>query len=143
MKFIALLFGLIFVCPESIFGQGKSPVSWTFDLKKVNENEYQFTASAVMKDNWVIYSQKTEDGGPIPTSFMLNGEAAELNEESKVIKEFDDIFDIYVMKFKDKAIFTKKIQKNRLDVLQGYVEYMTCDGAKCLPPAEVTFELKF
>ena len=63
--------------------------------------------------------------------------------DEKAIKEFDNMFDVDVIKFKDKAIFTKKFPIKKGVSLSGYVTYMTCDGEKCLPPTDVPFDLKF
>lgn len=138
--FFIVFFTTIF---SNIFGQKNAPVSWTFSLSKVSESEYDITATAKMNPSWVIYSQYTDDSGPIPTFFLVEGKEVKFEEKSKVVKEFDEMFDVDVMKFKETAVFTSRIKKTDKSNVSGSVEYMTCDGTKCLPPVEVAFDLKF
>ena len=96
-----------------------------------------------MQNDWVIYSQFTDDDGPVPTIFVVNDSDTKLEEKSKIFTEFDELFGVNVSKFKNKAVFTKRFKIEELPVLKGYVTYMTCDGAKCLPPTDVVFELNW
>jgi thiol:disulfide interchange protein DsbD len=136
---------IVFLSPffSDLIGQKSAPVNWTFSINKVSESEYEITATAKMNPSWVIYSQFTDDAGPIPTLFLVDGKESKFEEKSKVIKEFDEMFDVDVMKFKEVALFTQKIKKTDKSNVTGSVEYMTCDGIRCLPPVEVTFDLKF
>jgi thiol:disulfide interchange protein DsbD len=143
MKQFGFLLILIFGVAISANAQKNPPVNWSFDIKKINESEYEVTAIAKMNPSWVIYSQFTDDAGPIPTFFMINGTEVKFEEKSKVIKEFDEMFDVDVMKFKESAVFTTIVKKNDKNSISGSVEYMTCDGARCLPPVEVAFDLQF
>jgi hypothetical protein len=123
--------------------QKEKPVSWTFEVQKLSESEIELTAVATMKPSWVIYSQFTEDDGPIPTGFYFDDKTIKFEEISKSITEFDDMFGVNVTKFKDKAIFKTKFTDLKSSSLKGYVTYMTCDGAKCLPPADVEIIVKW
>jgi thiol:disulfide interchange protein DsbD len=117
-------------------------VQWSFSAVRLNQNTIEFTAEAIMKDNWVIYSQDTEAGGPIPTVFTLNHSEIMLEEKSKHVSEFDEIFEVTVKKFKNKAVFHKKVTGDfQGGSVSGSVTFMTCDGQKCLPPATVEFNL--
>ncbi|MFZ1750188.1 MAG: hypothetical protein WAU01_08355 [Saprospiraceae bacterium] len=143
MKNFLLLIVLSIVSAGVAISQKESPVTWNFELKKTSNTDYEIVATATMKKSWVLYSQFTDDGGPIPTLFMIDDREIKMTEKSKVIKEFDSMFDVNVLKFKDTAVFTSKVQKGTSDKLTGFVEFMTCDGTKCLPPTEVKFDLKF
>ena len=110
--------------------QKTSPVAWDFKLIKINAHEYKFTATATMQPTWVLYSQFTDPEGPVPTTFTVNGKQIQLKEESHLMTEMDEMFMVEVKKFKNTAI-------------KGDVEYMTCDGLRCLPPTKVPFELNF
>ena len=140
--YLSIIFSTVFSL-LNIFGEKTSPVSWTFETKKVDDHNIEVIAIATMQKSWVLYSQFTDDNGPIPTSFVVNNEEVKFDETSKAIKEFDNMFDVDVIKFKDKAIFTKKFPIKKGVSLSGYVTYMTCDGEKCLPPTDVPFDLKF
>lgn len=143
MKVLVILFSFLFGIHLSVNGQNNSPVKWSFELNKVASNEYQIIATAKMNPSWVIYSQFTDDAGPIPTFFTINGQEVKFEEKSKAIKEFDEMFDVEVIKFKDTAIFTHKFVKNSDQTVKVSVEFMTCDGQRCLPPSEVLQELKY
>jgi len=137
--FLFIVLGLSF----NTFAQKTVPVTWSFDLVKISETEYELKAVAKMQPSWVIYSQFTDDTGPIPTFFMVDGMSVKFEEKSKVIKEYDEMFEVDVMKFKEIAVFIYGIKKSDKNNVTGSVEYMTCDGQRCLPPVEVTFDLKF
>jgi hypothetical protein len=142
IRIILLVFCLVLVFQPGAISQKPSPVQWSFSIVKLNQNTIELTAEAKMKDNWVIYSQDTEAGGPIPTAFTLNNSDIVLEEKSTHVSEFDEVFEVTVKKFKNKAVFFKKITGDfQSGSLHGSVTYMTCDGEKCLPPATVDFNL--
>lgn len=143
MRYFGTLLMLFFSLYNDINAQKETPVAWTFELKKSTDTDYEIVATAKLNPLWVIYSQFTDDAGPIPTFFTVNGIEVKFEEKSKMIKEFDEMFDVEVMKFKEKAIFTHKIKKVDGKGIKVTVEYMTCDGARCLPPAEVAFDLYY
>ena len=140
--YVSIIFSTIFSV-LNFFGENGSPVSWTFETKKVDDQNVEVIATATMQKTWVLYSQFTDENGPIPTSFVVNNTDVKFDEKSKAIKEFDNMFEVEVIKFKEKAIFTKTFPIKKGESLTGYVTYMTCDGVKCLPPTDVTFDLKF
>lgn len=123
--------------------QKEKPVSWTFDVQKLATGEIELTATATMKSSWVIYSQFTEDDGPIPTSFYFDNKAVRFEEISTAITEFDDMFGVNVTKYKNTAVFKSRFPADTTRELKGYLTYMTCDGAKCLPPADVEIQVKW
>ena len=123
----------------------KSPVSWSFETKKISKDEFQLIFTAEVDDKWQIYSQHTGEDGPIPTSFAFN-EAKGLElvgavEESGDKSEgYDDMFGTNVIKFKGKTVFTQKVKvKKNLNEVAGTLRFMTCDGSTCLPPKDVPF----
>ena len=140
--YVSIIFSTIFSV-LNFFGGNGSPVSWTFETKKEDDQNVEVIATATMQKTWVLYSQFTDENGPIPTSFVVNNTDVKFDEKSKAIKEFDNMFEVEVIKFKEKAIFTKTFPIKKGESLTGYVTYMTCDGVKCLPPTDVTFDLKF
>lgn len=142
MRFILMIYVMMLAFHNDASSQKSSPVSWVFSAVRSGGNEIELKAEATMKDDWVIYSQDTESGGPIPTSFTLDNTNIVLDEKSRFISEFDEIFEVSVKKFKKYAVFSKKIQGDfRNGLIQGSVTYMTCDGQKCLPPATVEFNI--
>ena len=127
----------------SLTAQKTNPVSWDFKLEKVSSDEYKLVATAFIAPMWALYSQFTDPEGPVPTSFIVNGQEVRFTEESKAIREIDKIFEVEVQHFKNQAVFSTLVSKSKGDSLKGSVEFMTCDGLKCLPPTKVLFDLKF
>ena len=71
MKFNILIVLLFFFTASSVIAQKESPVKWSFEFKKLNDTDYEILASAGIKKGWTLYSQFTEDNGPVPTSFVV------------------------------------------------------------------------
>lgn len=150
MRIFLYLFLLLTSVSTQLSAQGSkifNPVKWKTDYKQINDQEFNLIFEATIDDGWSIYSQYLEsDDGPVRTSFeydagthfSLEGK----NEESGNRKEaFDDLFSMNVIKFSKKAIFTQKIKVTDLSKpIVGYLEFMTCDATKCLPPTAVDFE---
>lgn len=126
-----------------------NPVSWSFEVSKISNSEYDLTFTASLENGWYLYSQFIEEGGPVPTSLVFQesdhfqriGERAK--EKGEVTKKgHDDLFDMEVVKFGKQAVFTQRIKvSNRTNPVEGYLEYMTCDDNRCLPPRRVEFKM--
>jgi len=130
-------------------GQIFNPVKWNTSYNQVGEDEFDLIITAKIDDGWVIYSQFLDgDDGPIPTSFHFDeGDHFSLigkTEESGNKKEaFDKVFEMNLVKFSKTGIFTQRVKASDLSkAITGYLEFMTCDDVRCLPPAEVDFSFK-
>lgn len=143
MRLFIMLILLNFFSFQGINAQKENPVKWTFELKKIKNSEYELIATATIKHGWMMYSQFTEDNGPVPTSFTIGDKEVKFEEKSKSSKEFDPLFEVNVVKFKEEAIFSFKFKKEDVHNCKGYVTFMTCDGEKCLPPTDVDFDLAY
>lgn len=126
------------------------PVKWTFSAKSLGDDMYELNMVANMDENWSIYSQHTADGGPVPTSFEFesdNFEAiGEVEEKGKKKEGPDPLFDgLNVIKFVESPVtFTQKVKvTDASKPITGYLTFMTCDDARCLPPTDVDFEFAF
>ena len=117
-----------------------TPISWSFTQKKMEEGLYELTFTANMDAGWNIYSQHTEDDGPIPTSFIFtegdhfqkDGLASETGKKKEGI---DPIFDVNVIKFVESpVVFTQKVKVlDPSKPVKGFIEYMTCNEENCIP----------
>ena len=143
IKILFAVNSILLLSLASLQAQKISPVKWTFEIKKINNTDYEIMATAEINTGWTIYSQFTNDNGPVPTSFTLGSDTVSFEEKSKSTKEYDPLFEVDVIKFKNKAVFTKTIKRTDKTEVNGYVTYMTCDGEKCLPPTDVDFSFKF
>lgn len=123
-------------------------VNWTFDAQKLGEDKFEITFKASIKKGWYLYSQHLDPNkGPIPTSFnfeansnlQLEGYAEETGNKKE---GFDAIFEMNIVKFSEEAIFKQKVKISApVTALSGWIEYMTCDEDKCLPPTSVDFNI--
>ena len=126
-----------------IFGQ-LDPVKWTVSKEKQKNSSYKLIFTATMDDDWVIYSQHTDPNGPVPTSFMYNNTHCldgAVKENSKAVTLYSDLFMVDVIKFKKEAIFVQNIKADCGELIEASIEFMTCNGDRCLPPKEVKFEI--
>jgi thiol:disulfide interchange protein len=121
-------------------------IAWSSSVQVVEDNQIELTITAKLDKGWHLYSQFMEDGGPLPTwitidnpnEFELLGEF----KESKTISEFEKVFDMTVIYFKDEAIFSALLKQiGTSDTLKGNVNFMICQDGMCLPPDDYTFAI--
>ena len=123
------------------------PVKWSFDVQKVNEQEYDIILTADIDRGWSVYSQFSEaDSGPLPTTIEIQEEDVKIvgtaKESGRKKESFDENFGVSLVKFSGKARFTQRVKvANDTTSVKGSVRYMTCDAESCLPPTDVDFEL--
>lgn len=147
MKFLTIL-GATLLLTLSAFGQIVTPVKWQTDHKALGNDEFELIFTAKIDDGWKIYSQYLESlDGPIPTSFNFEEgdhfEAIGKTEESEATKKkvFDKVFEMELITFSKTGTFTQKVKvKDYSKPIIGYLEFMTCDATRCLPPSEEDFE---
>lgn len=143
---------LFFVCVaygQICFGQLQNPVNWTFSSKKINATTYEVHVTANIEDKWHIYSQKTPDGGPLPTKITYNKNPlvkleGEAKETGKIITKFEEVFEVNVKYFDGSASFvqTVKLKSNVKTSISGTIAFMACNDEQCLPPASVPFTIQ-
>lgn len=146
-----ILFCSFLLMSSSIFGQGAlKPVSWTFDSNQVGPNDYELVFMAKIDKPWVVYGIKTKEGGPVPTSITFTSDNIELigepKEMGKMKAEFDKLFEMDVVKFYSDQTYVIKQKVKLKDInksITGYVTYMSCNNATCLPPEDADFSFTF
>ena len=121
------------------------PVTWSFSSNKINEKEYELLFTAKIDLHWHLYSQDIPMTPPATTFTFKENSNYELvgnvSEESVVIEEFDPNFEMTLKYFANEAVFKQKVKlTGEGAVVTGFVEFMSCDDTKCLPPAEVDFK---
>jgi thiol:disulfide interchange protein DsbD len=143
IPFLALLMSVSFA-----YAQPLNPVEWKQEVQKISDNEYNLVFTANVDDGWYVYSQYLEsDDGPIPTSFNFveNNDVefiGQTTETGNRKEGYDEMFEMNLIKFGGKVTFTQTVKTNNTPVnVSGYLEFMTCDNERCLPPMEVTFSL--
>ena len=140
------------VSPQIEVGQGPSggdnPVKWSFSTEKLSDTQIKITYTGRLNEGWYIYSQFTEDNGPLPTLITYEGnqtvKIAANTETGSKIEGFDPLFDVNVIKFSYKSPY---VIEHIVDVsninapIKGFLSYVSCDDHMCTPPIDVEFLL--
>ncbi len=139
---LAFCFSLVSI---SVFAQDKlAPATWSFQVVESGE-DYIFKATVDLEDGWAIYSQYTEEGGPVPLTFTYKDKSilkGKTEEKSDAIKKMSELFEVEVVKFKKQAVFEQKFAKKKgIKVFSGELRFMCCDDLRCLPPTVVQFDI--
>lgn len=124
------------------------PAKWSAEIQATGQKTFKLRFKAVLDDGWHIYTQYLDgEDGPIPTAIVIEGpednvvrlsEFAETGVER--VKEYDQFFDMELVKFKKEVVFEADLEVNDPAVaLKGYVEFMVCDKSRCLPPTPIEF----
>ena len=127
-----------------VFSQIYNPVSWSTEVRQIEDEQYELLIHAKIDKGWHLYSQELpSDDGPIATEFTfpegsnytLQGDV----KEPEAITEYDPNFDMDLNYFKDQVTFTQIIvsTSNAPINLTAEVYFMVCDEEKCLPPEYV------
>lgn len=144
MKLISKLFLLLFLIGSVTQAQIHDPVSWETSVEKINDSEFELVISAKIDAGWHLYSQKVPEGGPIPTTIQFTEDADKFQlvgntSEGKGHQEYDNVFEMEIKFFEERAVFRQKIKlltDEKLSI-DGTIEFMVCDDEFCLPPTEV------
>ncbi|OFX22645.1 MAG: hypothetical protein A2041_11480 [Bacteroidetes bacterium GWA2_31_9b] len=122
-----------------LFAQLVNPVKWTFTSKMTSENTAELIFEANIDMKWHLYSQYFGEGGPVRTAFMFNEsnkyELIDKPSESPEPEEImDDVFNIKVKYFSNKATFVQKIKvlSSEPFSITGSIEYQVCQDDKCV-----------
>jgi len=142
MLFTFLLFTFSFLNLDS---QEEYPVTWHIKAENTGNRTFQVRFEAYIDKGWVIYGMESSADGPVAATFSfdifnnirLEGSTKEITKEEV---KYEPLFDAEVLKFSKKAIFSQKVtQLGSSRVVKGNINYMACDGTKCLPPTDVPF----
>ena len=130
------------------FSQVKDPVKWSFTSKKKDASTYEVRITATIEDGWHIYSQTTPDGGPIPTTIAFTKSPLMTiegtpKEVGKLEQRHEELFGVDVKQYSNKVEFVQivKLKGAARTVVNGTVEFMTCNDRECLPPSKEKFSI--
>jgi thiol:disulfide interchange protein DsbD len=148
MKNIIII--LVLILSTNVFSQIHDPVKWSTSVKSVSETEYELIVKADIEGEWHLYSQTVPEDGPIPTSFVFEGNANYLKKgntkEDKGHVINDPVFNMQIKYFGENATFKQRIKlKSKAPFkINAVVEYMVCNDRQCLAPKEVdlVFDIK-
>ena len=144
-KFI--LSAIVLFAGMFVFAQ--TPVSWTFNAKKIDDKTFEVHMTASIQKGWHLYSQnQPEDAIAIPTSFTITANPlfkldGKIKEVGKIEKFTDKELGLSANQYSNNVDFVQVVtlKGNAKTSVSGNVEYQTCDDKKCLPPKTVNFNI--
>ncbi|NRA50242.1 MAG: sugar transporter [Phaeodactylibacter sp.] len=125
------------------------PVTWSFQAEMINDSTYSLNFTAEIQEGWYLYAQDLDDGGPIPTTIAFDPAQdlkllGKTEEQGKALEGMDELFQMNVKKYKNKVVFSQNAVLGKdIEMVTGYIEFMTCDDEQCLPPTEIPFAFSF
>ena len=131
---------LVFILWSSfVYGQIQEPVIWeTSVISDTIKNIYTIRLKANIEKNWHLYSQFSDPNGAIPTEFKFKKNKkyrliGKLNETESTVA-YDEVFEMDLSYFTEKAIFTQKIEifDTNLNKIEAEVNYQACDDKLCI-----------
>ena len=142
---------ILFFASIGLIAQEEVPVTWSFSMEEIGDDNYNLIFKADIDKTWTVYSQYIEPGGPVPTSIWYENESiiekvGDAIENGHMKKGMDAVFEMEVTKFLADQPFTITQQvkiKDPTQRLKGYLTFMTCDDERCLPPTDVEFVFDF
>ncbi len=116
------------------------PVKWNFMAKKTGHKKYDLYFTANIDKGYHLYSLTIPEGGPLPTEFTFEKSSkfktvGKPVEVTKPTIKYDDVFEMKIGFFNDKAVFkqTIKLTSDDNDIpVVGEIAYMTCNETGCV-----------
>ena len=152
IKYLGILFVAVLLNIQAGFTQIIDPVKWTSRLEKISEKEVYLVFEAKIESHWHMYAQEFggNEPGPVRMSWTFPESSqykrvGGVQEITKPIKEFDDIFGIDVKFFDGKAVLKQKIEVlSSSDFnITTEVHYQVCSDEQCINfDKEFTFSIK-
>jgi len=148
LKRVFLTAAVFMLLAFSASSQIYDPVTWDFGYEKKSETGYELVFTAEIEKGSHIYAMNIQEGGPIPTSFVINpssgftldGKTFEVTLPEEL---FDEAFGFKIKSFSEKAEFRQKITSgNTSFTVTGLVNFMSCNNTTCSPPKDVEFSIR-
>jgi len=123
----------------SILSFSQDPVKWSTSVEKITENKFKLNTTAIIQENWRLYSQNLEEGGALPTEFVFEDESI-FESVSDVIEldaitKYDPIFKMDQSYFINETVFTQEITLNEnydQNSITQDLYYQVCDDRVCI-----------
>ena len=130
------------------YGQIYDPVTWEFGYEQKSDNLYELVLTAQIEKGSYIYAMDVPDGGPIPTTVVIDTTAEYIPdgkpyEVTESVEKFDEAFGFRIKTFSNTVEFRQKITAvSPSFTVRGVVNYMSCNNFTCSPPKDVEFEIR-
>jgi len=142
---------LLFVLSALIFSitakaQIEAPVRWSYAAKKLNATEAMVFIKADITSMWHIYGLDLKGDGP-KTSFTFakskDYQLVGATTQPVPVKKYEPNLKMDITYFEKSVIFQQKVKLKSADkaIVKGQLEYVACNGSKCLPPEDVNFSI--
>lgn len=126
----------------------QDPTSWSYEVKKLDRNEYELIFKVTLNDGWHIFSQTPGDSFLIPPSFIFDENKTVkmkggLTEKGKLIETTFEGVEGKVRYFEGTVEFIQNIvYTGTTTTITGEHRYQICNDRMCLPPVARKFEFK-
>ena len=146
-------FTILVVCLLATFGlsaQMLDPAKRTFTVKETSANEAELVITVKLDNGWHMYSQTTDENGPLPTVFEFTP-SADYQLVGKVVEpkpheEMDPLFGCVVKSFEGTVVFRQKIKRlsDKDFTVKGLLSYQLCNDGSCIAPEDhdMVFKVK-
>lgn len=145
MKKLTTLFLMLSLAIAS-FAQLQDPVKWSYAVNDLNETESELVFTGKLDNGWHIYSQYTDDNGPLGIAFEFTPSKdykliGKVTESPKPHEEFDNDFKCNVRSFSGKVVFKQKIKRlsDKDFKVAGTFSYQACNNGSCIAPEDRDF----
>lgn len=133
-----LLVAILTLIGFQALAQMDDPIQWSVKTQQLDGNKYEVQISAIIEEGWHLYTTKLPEGGPLPTTFTFNTPTGyslvgDIKEITKSKSEHDEIFDLDITYFEQRANFSQEISlANDAATVNFTVEYQACYNDKCV-----------
>lgn len=145
------LFAMMFLTVSNLlFAQfGDNPVSWSSSVTKTDTNIYEIELKGSMGSEWHIYDLGPYKDGPIATALSISGgegvkAVGKPYIKTAVHKEFSSSFGMEIGTAGNGVVIAQKVSVSFCNPtsITVTVEWQTCSGESCMPPADEEIVVK-
>ncbi|MDR0829955.1 MAG: thioredoxin family protein [Prevotellaceae bacterium] len=123
-------------------------VKWKYSTKQIDNQTAELIFTASIAKGWHLYAMNLPEDGPLPTKFIFEKKTGatlvgNIAAKSKLIEEYDNIFEMTVGFYNSSAIFSQKIKfdAEKGYKVEGYIDFQTCNDEGCIKGSdEFAFE---
>lgn len=145
-----ILFVLCILATLGVTAQQLDPAKLGFSVKETSPNEAELVITVKLDNGWHMYSQNTDENGPLPTVFEFtpSSDYALVGKvrEPKPHEEMDPLFGCVVRSFEGTVVFRQKIKRltNKDFQVKGLISYQLCNEGSCIAPEDhdMVFKVK-
>lgn len=145
MKVIFSTILLMCICGFSFGQMIKDPTHWTYEVKKLGNDQYELIYHLEIDAPWHIWSltMGTNDMAILPYFIYTDNKNMKMLGAVKEVGEVHNMtmegFDKPLKYLSGKMDYIQKVSFKGKGTIKGKLGYQTCDDSKCLPPMDKEF----